>query len=468
MIPARHPVQFCWFLTLVAASTAFAQQDAAAQVHPDANQIASTRSMVESLPLVAPPIGAREVERLLTDCGLLPVAESNRKSFEDALAAAHASATASRQALDDGEYKRIVDAIAASIVADGNAASGQVAAIKAMRANALAIELTLIDASARAALRAAPPSAQGNDFEKRLHWAQSMRRSDVAAQTLTPGGTLAIPFLAVTAACPELATLTGESAARARETLFVDGDARAERSEQLSLALLEGGPLFARDIMHEMQVELAGALAKGVAVEPTTLEQIALALAARSAFAPAGELARLDVMLMQSIAASLAPAVAFNIASRLESSSPSATLIGGRMMRIPQFARDALALATITPDQSKALTAAFTEWQSADLTMYIAILQGDGELMTAAAAFAKSINPNDSQSWQVGAASATSQRFAQQTAKRVERVNARRALAKATRERFEAILGPEQWKSIAPGVPARVSARVSTAAKDLT
>ncbi len=451
MIPAKPVIQFCWLLVLVATCVARAGQDAAQQAQPDANQFDSNRAMVESLPLVAAPMGASEVERLFTDVGLLPIAEPHRAAFDKALAAAIATATASRAVVDEGEYKRLVGALASSITMDGNAASGQIAMVKAVRANALAIEFTLLDAAARAA------SNHVDDREKRLRWAQSMRRADVAAQTLPAGGTLAIPFLTVTAAFPATANLTGENATRARELILADSAARAEITEQLSLALLEGGPLFARNIMHEMQVELATALAKGVAVEPSTLEQIALALAARSAFAPAGELARLDAMLVQSIATTLSPALAFDIASRLESSSPSATLISGRMMRIPQFARDALALPTLTADQSKALTTALAEWQSADLTSYTAMLQGDGELMSAAAVFAKSINPNDSQSWQVGAASPTSQRFTQQSAKRVERVTARRALAKSTREKFEAILGAELWKSIAPSMPARAS-----------
>ena len=319
MIPATHTVKLLWTLSLVAATLAVSAASAAtsataaqealpappAQATVDGQQLA-----VRAMPLVASPMDASAVESLLTDVGLLPVAAAQREAFEKALVAAVAGADLAREAFDAGEYTRVVDAIAAALATGEYPTTAHVAMTRSLRGNALAIDLTLIDAAARAA--------------------------------------------------------------------------------------------------------------------------------------------------------------AFEIASSLERAAPSARFISGRMMRVPQFARDALALPTITTEQAKAVSAALAEWQSADLTSYVAILQGDADLMSAAAAFAKSINPQDSQTWQIGGASPTSHRFAQQDAKRLELVNARRGIAKATREKFEAILGPELWKSIAPGVPARVSARVSTAAKDLT
>lgn len=418
--------------------------------------------MVAAMPLVAIPMTAADLERIFTDVGLLPVAKTNRKSFDEALAGALAIATASREALNEGEYKRLVDAITASIVADGSAASGQVGMTKALRANALAIELTLLDAAAQAIV----PSPD-SDVESRLRWAQALRRADAAQETMSASSTIAVGFISVASALPELAALPPDSIQKARATLLSDGPARAEIAEQLSLAVLESGALRSNQTTNQMQVELTTALAKGIAVDPKALEQIALALSSRNVFAPAAKLARLDVMLVQSIIAGFPSATAFEIASSLERAAPSARFISGRMMRVPQFARDALALPTITTEQAKAVSAALAEWQSADLTSYVAILQGDADLMSAAAAFAKSINPQDSQTWQIGGASPTSHRFAQQDAKRLELVNARRGIAKATREKLEVILGPELWKSIAPGVPARISARVSTAAKDL-
>ena len=137
-------------------------------------------------------------------------------------------------------------------------------------------------------------------------------------------------------------------------------------------------------------------------------------------------------------------------------------------IRIPQIAREAIALPAVTKEQVVQLTAATHEWQISDVANLVTMLNGYADFMNAASALAKSMNPDDPQTWPIGELSPTMKRIQQQLAQRVERLQARRAIAKSTREKFEAILGPELWKSIAPGVPARVSARVSTAAKDLT
>ena len=457
MIPATHTVKLLWTLSLVAATLAVSAASAAtsataaqealpappAQATVDGQQLA-----VRAMPLVASPMDASAVESLLTDVGLLPVAAAQREAFEKALVAAVAGADLAREAFDAGEYTRVVDAIAAVLAKGEYPTTAHVAMTRSLRGNALAIDLTLIDAAARAAAQSFDANAQ-----RQLQWAQLMRRADAAAQTMRHTAALPIPFITVSAAFQAISTLSGKSLDDARAILFLDGASRAPFAEQLSLALLEGVAFVPSRNTHDIQVGLTSALAKGIAVDPEALKMITLALATRAAFSPASELAKLDATLVQSLCVALPLPLAFDVIASLEKSSPNGTRLIGMPIRIAQIAREAIALPAVTKEQVVKLTAATQEWQSSDAENLVTMLNGYADFMNAASALAKSMNPDDPQTWPIGELSPTMKRIQQQLAQRVERLQARRAVAKSTREKFEAILGAELWKAVAPPLP---------------
>ncbi len=401
------------------------------------------------MPLVAAALTQKGVERLLTQVGVLPLPDAECAAFVQKLDAAVTAADLARSELNAGEYTALVAALDAAQRAGEYPSAAEVALTRSLRAKALAIDLALLDAAAHAT------GTFDDVARERLRGAQLLRRAEAAAETIGQVSSLPVAFISVAPAFEAIATLAGEQRSAARTLLLADADPRAEFAEQLSLALLEGIVLLPQRNTHEIQVGLTTALAKGTAVDPEVLKLIAMALSMRTAFAPASEIAKLDGLMVQALIASLPPAIAHEAISALEYSSPSATRGVRPGSRVMQIAHEASALPSITAGQRDEIASVLSAWKRSEDESVLSLLQSSAEFVGAGYAFSKSMKLNDSQTWPIGESTPTLLRFQQLMAKRSEGLQARRALAKSTRERFEAILGPELWKLVAPNPTAK-------------
>ncbi len=403
------------------------------------------RDSIQSLPLVAPPMSPMDVEELFMRVGLMPVSGPQFAEFQKALESAGATAQLSRQELDEGEYKKLVDAILASIAAEGYPSSNQIRIVKAVRAKAAAIDAALIDSASRPLVSPLGKGAQGL-----IGSAQLMHRADAAAATLTRANGMPLAFVTVTPAFASLTSLTGATLESARSLLLLDASARAEIAEQISIALLEGGVLLSERSSHELQMGLTQALANEIAVDPTSLKLVGIALQMRGAFAPASELAKLDATLIQSIESTFPPACAPHAILDLERSSLSGarSAIGG--LDIPRLGSAAIETPNLTPELAKDVKNAVALWQRADNQSFITNLQGDAVLLSEGASFSKPIVAGEPQTWQLNPVSPSMQRFQQQVTNRIDRLRSRRAAEIAAEKEIQGIVGPEIWKAISP------------------
>ena len=407
---------------------------------------------VLSLPLVAKPMSAADVETLFNRVGLLPFPEDQRvvlgTQFNKSLAEVIVIADLSRAALNEGEYKKIVDSLAASNAADEPTSIAQRNMIKSLRAKAIEIDLTLINSAAQGLAKKLDPTAQ-----KMLDTAQLLRRTDAAAETMRSVNGMQLPFVTISSGLPSSTKLVGKELDDARAILFSDADARAGFAERISLGVLEVESFDRAKAIHDMQVGLTNALAAEITIDPVALQNMMTAFQMRGVFTPANELAKLDMALVQSIESKLPLNIAFEMISSLENPQRDIAASGSRAMYITQLTSKILALPKLSVQQSQSVRAAFEKWQRMDIQSFVSQLQIDAVLFESSASVSKSIVIGDSQTWQINPVSPAMQRFQQQSEKRVQVIKARRTAAKNMPKEFEAILGPELWAAFAPVAP---------------
>lgn len=410
------------------------------------------QAKVLSLPLVAKPMSGSDVETLFNRVGLLPFPEDQRvvlgKQFNKSLAEVIAVADLSRAALDEGEYKKIVDSLATSNAADEPTSIAQRNMIKSLRAKAIEIDLTLINSAAQGLAQKLDSNTQ-----KMLGTALLLRRTDAAAETMLPVNGMPLPFVTISSALSSSTKFVGKELDDARAILFSDADARAGFAERISLGVLEVESFDRAKAIHDMQVGLANALAAEITIDPVALQNMMTAFQMRGVFTPANELAKLDMALVQSIESKLPLNIAFEMISSLENPQRDIAASGSRALYITQLASKILALPKLSVQQSQSVQAAFEKWQRMDIQSFVSQLQIDAVLFESSASVSKSIVIGDSQTWQINPVSPAMQRFQQQSEKRVQVIKARRTAAKNMPKEFEAILGPELWAAFAPVAP---------------
>ena len=410
------------------------------------------QAKVLSLPLVAKPMSGSDVETLFNRVGLLPFPEDQRvvlgKQFNKSLAEVIAVADLSRAALDEGEYKKIVDSLATSNAADEPTSIAQRNMIKSLRAKAIEIDLTLINSAAQGLAQKLDSNTQ-----KMLGTALLLRRTDAAAETMLPVNGMPLPFVTISSALSSSTKFVGKELDDARAILFSDADARAGFAERISLGVLEVESFDRAKAIHDMQVGLANALAAEITIDPVALQNMMTAFQMRGVFTPANELAKLDMALVQSIESKLPLNIAFEMISSLENPQRDFAASGSRALYITQLASKILALPKLSVQQSQSVQAAFEKWQRMDIQSFVSQLQIDAVLFESSASVSKSIVIGDSQTWQINPVSPAMQRFQQQSEKRVQVIKARRTAVKNMPKEFEAILGPELWAAFAPVAP---------------
>lgn len=410
------------------------------------------QAKVLSLPLVAKPMSGSDVETLFNRVGLLPFPEDQRvvlgKQFNKSLTEVIAVADLSRVALDEGEYKKIVDSLATSNAADEPTSIAQRNMIKSLRAKAIEIDLTLINSAAQGLAQKLDSNTQ-----KMLGTALLLRRTDAAAETMLPVNGMPLPFVTISSALSSSTKFVGKELDDARAILFSDADARAGFAERISLGVLEVESFDRAKAIHDMQVGLANALAAEITIDPVALQNMMTAFQMRGVFTPANELAKLDMALVQSIESKLPLNIAFEMISSLENPQRDIAASGSRALYITQLASKILALPKLSVQQSQSVQAAFEKWQRMDIQSFVSQLQIDAVLFESSASVSKSIVIGDSQTWQINPVSPAMQRFQQQSEKRVQVIKARRTAAKNMPKEFEAILGPELWAAFAPVAP---------------
>lgn len=410
------------------------------------------QAKVLSLPLVAKPMSGSDVETLFNRVGLLPFPEDQRvvlgKQFNKSLAEVIAVADLSRAALNEGEYKKIVDSLATSNAADEPTSIAQRNMIKSLRAKAIEIDLTLINSAAQGLAQKLDSNTQ-----KMLGTALLLRRTDAAAETMLPVNGMPLPFVTISPALSSSAKFVGKELDDARAILFSDADARAGFAERISLGVLEVESFDRSKAIHDMQVGLANALAAEITIDPVALQNMMTAFQMRGVFTPANELAKLDMALVQSIESKLPLNIAFEMISSLENPQRDIAASGSRALYITQLTSKILALPKLSVQQSQSVQAAFEKWQRMDIQSFVSQLQIDAVVFESSASVSKSIVIGDSQTWQINPVSPAMQRFQQQSEKRVQVIKARRTAAKNMPKEFEAILGPELWAAFAPVAP---------------
>lgn len=410
------------------------------------------QAKVLSLPLVAKPMSGSDVETLFNRVGLLPFPEDQRvvlgKQFNKSLTEVIAVADLSRVALDEGEYKKIVDSLATSNAADEPTSIAQRNMIKSLRAKAIEIDLTLINSAAQGLAQKLDSNTQ-----KMLGTALLLRRTDAAAETMLPVNGMPLPFVTISSALSSSTKFVGKELDDARAILFSDADARAGFAERISLGVLEVESFDRAKAIHDMQVGLANALAAEITIDPVALQNMMTAFQMRGVFTPANELAKLDMALVQSIESKLPLNIAFEMISSLENPQRDIAASGSRALYITQLTSKILALPKLSVQQSQSVQAAFEKWQRMDIQSFVSQLQIDAVLFESSASVSKSIVIGDSQTWQINPVSPAMQRFQQQSEKRVQVIKARRTAAKNMPKEFEAILGPELWAAFAPVAP---------------
>ena len=410
------------------------------------------QAKVLSLPLVAKPMSGSDVETLFNRVGLLPFPEDQRvvlgKQFNKSLTEVIAVADLSRAALDEGEYKKIVDSLATSNAADEPTSIAQRNMIKSLRAKAIEIDLTLINSAAQGLAQKLDSNTQ-----KMLGTALLLRRTDAAAETMLPVNGMPLPFVTISSALSSSTKFVGKELDDARAILFSDADARAGFAERISLGVLEVESFDRAKAIHDMQVGLANALAAEITIDPVALQNMMTAFQMRGVFTPANELAKLDMALVQSIESKLPLNIAFEMISSLENPQRDIAASGSRALYIMQLTSKILALPKLSVQQSQSVQAAFEKWQRMDIQSFVSQLQIDAVLFESSASVSKSIVIGDSQTWQINPVSPAMQRFQQQSEKRVQVIKARRTAVKNMPKEFEAILGPELWAAFAPVAP---------------
>ena len=410
------------------------------------------QAKVLSLPLVAKPMSGSDVETLFNRVGLLPFPEDQRvvlgTQFNKSLAEVIVVADLSRAALNEGEYKKIVDSLAASNAADEPTSIAQRNMIKSLRAKAIEIDLTLINSAAQGLAQKLDSNTQ-----KMLGTALLLRRTDAAAETMLPVNGMPLPFVTISPALSSNTKFVGKELDDARAILFSDADARAGFAERISLGVLEVESFDRAKAIHDMQVGLTNALAAEITIDPVALQNMMTAFQMRGVFTPANELAKLDMALVQSIESKLPLNIAFEMISSLENPQRDIAVSGSRAMYITQLTSKILALPKLSVQQSQSVQAAFEKWQRMDIQSFVSQLQIDAVLFESSASVSKSIVIGDSQTWQINPVSPAMQRFQQQSEKRVQVIKARRTAAKNMPKEFEAILGPELWAAFAPVAP---------------
>jgi len=402
------------------------------------------RKLIEAFPLVAQQMTAAEVQDVLTRIGLLPLEKSQHARFSEALASALALADTSRQILMVGQFKELVDGMAAIMTVEGSPSNAQSALVKSVRGKAFEIDRALITAAIQAIVDEHDPQ-----FQPLIATAAAVRQADAATETIRQQRSQ-LPFISLAAAWKSSAQLSETERAGLRSLLLTDAIVRADLAQRISFDWLEGEVLLGERQSDQLKLGLIQALANEVAVDPKQLAAIAVLIQLRGVLSAASEVARLDATLLQMMESQLPIDVAFSVASALEDSAPGGSVVSRSRANIPDLARQALALKMISPSQSKAIRDAVGTWKHAEIESFRGYLLAQSSAMSAVSAFAKGLVAGDPATWDLGSESPSLQRFFAYRQRQAERQVLRQLAAKSLVGDIEAILGPELWEVVSP------------------
>ncbi len=399
--------------------------------------------MLESLPIVALPMTATTVQALMTRVGLLPTTAALEKPFADALTTAVAASDASRHSFAAGAFADATVQFTAKMEVEGYPSRSQGPLVKDLRAQALAIDLTLI-ASAAAAF--------GSDERTKgmIEQAKLMRRADAAAETMTKGTSFALPFTTVTPAFDALATLIDADRAATRALLLSDAASRAQLAERLSFAMFEGSVLMAGETAIGLQTAARDRPAGEPKIDGVELTGVAMLIQLGGLYSAASPLATLNAPLEQALQSQLPPTIAFAAISALES-GPSRRPSRNSPRTIGELESAAIALAGVTAEQSTAIGNIATAWRLEEMQAYVTQTQSDGPMMREIGSYASGIVANDPKTWPIGgAAPAASAQLMQFTQKRQQHLIARRAAQDRAAKEIDQVLGAELAAQLTP------------------
>lgn len=453
-------------LDMFAASTSatVAQGDSPASVNSNATQESRAKQMAErsvqwaaSLPLVAKPMSAADVEALFDRVALLPTVAPLDTTFRESLALAITASDASRRAFDEGALQEARTQIAATLASSGYLARAQGAVVKNLRAQALAIDLALID-SAATALASNPKAKDLAELAK------CVRRADAAAETMV-ARSIPLPFVSVAPAFATLATFddhTRQIRTAGRALLLSDAATRADLGERLSFAYFEGTILIAGETAVAVQ-KANHDQPEEKRLEGMELTGIAMTIQFGGIYAVASQVMRINASLEQAVSTQLPPLAAFAAIWALENPQPSRPSRGATRT-MSELESAAISLAGVTSEQSKAITDIATAWRLEDMQASVARLQVEASLMADVGASAATIVASDPNTWNISRGesdgpSKSAAKSAQLSEKRQAQSEARAAAMKRAVTAIEQVLGAELAAQLKPAAPAKSTGR---------
>lgn len=417
---------------------------------PEERKAAQIKQIIDRMPIVAKPMTAADVEVLFKRVGLLPLEDSAQKPFADWLALAVATSDESRNAFKDGPFKEASVKFSAKIETEGCPSRDQGSLIKELRAQVLAIDIALITTTA-APIAANAVAADANAAVMRLiEQAKWLRRADAADETILKGA-FPLPFATITPAFAVIEPLPVHQFTAARALLLSDAAARADLAERLSYAILEGFVLMAGETAIAVQTA-ARNMAEGEKIDGLELTGVALSIQVGAVSDAMSTMANLNVALEQAIQSQFSPRVAYEVIQTLDSGLMRNPAFRSATVRtISDLETSALALAGITPEQSRSISDIATAWRSVEVQTFISQLQTDVPLMAQLAAVARGIVASDPKTWSGGKGTSSAQeKLNQMSIKRNEQGISRRAASDRATKAIEQVLGQELWLQLNP------------------
>lgn len=411
---------------------------------PPANR---AKSMVESLPLVAAPLGETDLRTIFSLVGLLPTPVGTQEQFDLALVNAIEVRNVARADLDGGEVARLKERLIGEIESQGYPTIAQSALVRSIRARALEIDLALIRDAARVLLDAGGPSAA-----EALVRACDIQATQAAVATLktNPLG----PDLLFVSVAPALVVLSGaqldpQALASWRSLLASDGSARAALAARFSFAAFEGSALLAGKTAIDLQMALTGVLAAGKEVDSMKLVGIAMEIQLRDLLGVSAELAALDAAMVQAIQANPPTAVAFDVVSRLEDAAADFRKRQNPAVEVVRLAETAMQLNGISDSQKELIAKKLDDWKAAHIQAVLVQLQASRPYFAQVAASARAIVASDPTTWNLDNP-AESERSQQRMAQRYEALEVERTSGEKFEKAVREILGDELSEQLPP------------------
>ncbi len=395
---------------------------------------------MESMPLVAKAMTAADVESLFARVSLLPTTPALEGAFGTSLAAAVAASDVSRSAFNEGALRDARSRLGAAMLKDGYLTRADGAIVKELRAEALAIDLALIDGAAATLA----PIAQTKQLTE---LAKCVRRADAAAQTMV-SSSIPLPFITVAPASAALATLDDRTRAVGGALLVSDAATRADLGERLSFAYFDGTILSANETALLVQ-KANRDQPEEQRVEGMELTGIAMTIQLGEVYAAASKVMRINASLEQAVSAQLTPFAAFSVISALDRPQPSRAA-RGVLRTVSELESAALALTGVTPEQSKSISDIATAWRLEDMPAGVAQIQVEADLMADLGSHAATVVASDPKTWKGSADESDRAATTQLSQKRKALLDARTAASARATTAISQILGSELAAQLTP------------------